>query len=73
MDNMRSLDTAPRDGSEFLARCIERAPFAPEPTYLWDIARWSGKTPDSVIGHFASRSGAIVTHWSPLPKVPENT
>lgn len=67
-DQMRPVETAPRDGSEYLARCVERGPFSHAPSYSWDIARWSGKTPADRIGHHASRSGAIVIAWAPLPK-----
>jgi hypothetical protein len=70
---MEPVDTAPRDGTEFLARVMDRYPFSQAPTYRWDIARWSGKTPDAQIGHFASRSGSLVTHWAPLPPLPEIT
>jgi len=69
---MQSSDTAPRDGSEFLARVMDRSPFSDAPTYHWDIARWDGKTPDDPIGNLASRSGSIVTHWAPLPAPPEH-
>jgi hypothetical protein len=58
---LRLRDTAPRDGSEFVARCVERPPFSPHATYFWDIAKWSGS-------HYASRSGAVVIAWAPLPK-----
>lgn len=68
---METIDTAPRDGTEFLARVMDRFPFSPGPEYRWDFARWSGKTPDDLIGHFASRSGSLVTHWAPLPPPPE--
>jgi hypothetical protein len=66
----RDIDSAPRDGKPFLAWCIERGPFSPSPTWFLDIARWSGKNPDDRIGHFASRSGAIVAKWLPLPAPP---
>lgn len=65
----QSLETAPKDGSKFLAntsdfeggvafnRCVQEA-------------RWSGKTPDDRIGHFTSKNGQMVTHWMPLPDDP---
>jgi hypothetical protein len=68
---MQPVDTAPRDGTEFLARVMDRHPFSAGPEYRWDLAKWSGKTPDDHLGHFASRSGSIVTHWAPLPEKPE--
>ena len=71
MGSMQSRDTAPRDGTEFLARVMDRHPFSAGPEYRWDIARWTGKTPDSQIGNLASRSGSIVTHWMTLPSPPE--
>jgi hypothetical protein len=71
MGSMQSRDTAPRDGTEFLARVMDRHPFSAGPEYRWDIARWTGKTPDSQIGNLASRSGSIVTYWMTLPSPPE--
>jgi hypothetical protein len=59
----RDMDTAPRDGTRFLAWCIERPAFSPAPTEFIDFAHWSGH-------HFASRSGAIPTLWQPLPDDP---
>lgn len=69
-NNWQSMDTAPKDGTDFLAYCIERGPFSPGPTYRYDIARWSARSPDDRIGYWMSRTGAIVTYWMPLPKPP---
>lgn len=65
----QSLDTAPRDGSKFLAftadfegghRFHERV----------QEARWSGDAPDDHAGHFQSANGQIVLRWMPLPAPP---
>jgi hypothetical protein len=63
-----SLDDAPRNGTEFIARVMDRFPFSAAPEYRWDIAHWSGKTPNDPIGHFASRSGSLVIAWASLPE-----
>lgn len=58
------MDTAPKDGTRFLVWTIERGWYAPSPTRRIEIARWSGH-------YFASDSGAIPTHWMPLPAPPD--
>lgn len=62
-DQWQLIKHAPRDGSRFLAWTIGRGWGAAGPTYLVEIARWSGN-------YFASTSGATPTHWMPLPAPP---
>lgn len=66
-DDWLPIDTAPRDGRRFLAYTIQRGWWEP-PTYRTEGAAWKATTPAT--GHFASDSGAIVTHWRPLPHPP---
>lgn len=68
MTDWQPTETAPRDGTSFLAWCVERPPWSALHEFV-DVAKWvPGPTPQS--GHFASRSGAMVSHWMPLPKPP---
>lgn len=63
-ESWQPIATAPKDGTPFLAYCIERPPFAPAPTYSSQIAKWG-------ISCFMSTTGAVPTHWRPLPPPPE--
>lgn len=63
-DEWQPIESAPKDGTPFLAYCIERPPFAPAPTYSIQIAKWG-------ISCFMSTTGAVPTHWRPLPPPPE--
>ena len=65
----RTMETAPKDGSKFLAftadfmngnRFNERV----------QEARWYGNSPEDLAGYFASCTGQLVTHWMPLPAPP---
>lgn len=61
----QSMETAPRDGSIFMAWCVETG------RQGVDQARWDGKSPRDPIGRFATRYGWIVAAWAPMPKPPE--
>lgn len=63
------IETAPKDGSLFLA-CTYDFEFGLAFNYCVQEARWSGKTPNDMIGHFASKNGQLVTHWMPRPEPP---
>jgi hypothetical protein len=67
MREWQDLETAPRDGSKFLALTAD---FEHGVRFNERIqeAKWSGKTPDDRIGHFASNNGQMVLKWMPLPK-----
>jgi hypothetical protein len=57
------IETAPRDGKTFLAYTIDSYGRRIE------FAQWRpGLSENS--GHFSSQSGAIPTHWMPLPTPP---
>lgn len=65
----RNTDTAPRDGSTFLAYTADFCGGGPYNERIQE-ARWSGKTPDDPIGHFRSDNGQIVMCWMPSPRYP---
>lgn len=66
----RSLDTAPKDGSKFLAFTADFECGARFNERVQE-AKWSGKAPDDLAGHFMSVNGQMVLAWMPLPKAPE--
>lgn len=70
MSKWQPIETAPKDGTEFLAWCMERPPFSPVPTYFPDIAKWH-KDRVAAASYFYTRSGAIPTHWMPIPDAPK--
>jgi hypothetical protein len=63
-DKPRRMLTAPRDGTKFLAFCEETGARG------FDIAWWSGKTPDDLIGRFTTSYGWRPVCWWPLPNAP---
>jgi len=65
------IETAPKDGSEFLAWCCQRHPFGPARCFP-DIAHWHIGRHENT-SYFQSRSCAIPTHWMPLPPPPAPT
>lgn len=66
----QKLDTAPRDGSTFLAFTADFDGGARFNECVQE-AKWSGKTPDDRIGHYQSRNGQIVLRWMPRPPFPD--
>jgi hypothetical protein len=63
------VETAPRDGKDFLAVVASRPAFGSYQEHL-DIARWvNGHSEQS--GHFRSRTGGIVVKWCALPRLSE--
>jgi len=56
------VETAPKDGAEFLAWCVERRPSGKLREFP-DFAHWVGSEQE---GRFESRTGATVTHWMPV-------
>ncbi len=58
------METAPRDGSRFLAWCGETGDQGV------DMARWYGKSPSDPIGYFKTRYGWIPMWWAPMPETP---
>jgi hypothetical protein len=56
------IETAPKDGSPFLAYTISRGGFDPAPTYRIEIGQWKRD-------YFHAPQG-IPTHWMPLPEPP---
>jgi len=63
MSEWQPIQTAPKDGSPFLAYTISRAGFAPAPSYRIEIASWK-------MNYFHAPWG-IPTHWMPMPDPPE--
>jgi hypothetical protein len=69
MSEWQPIETAPKDGRRFLAFTADFQ-YGRRFNERVQEARWSGKTPDDLIGHFASDNGQIITHWMPLPHPP---
>jgi hypothetical protein len=67
MSEWQPIATAPKDGKPFFAWCVERGPFDPASREFADIASWVGS---DETGRFASSTGAIPTHWLPIPAPP---
>lgn len=63
------IETAPKDGRKFLGYTLERAPYG-QPVWRVEECYWDGICPDDPVGRFASRSGALLDHWQPLPLPP---
>lgn len=60
------IESAPMDGTKFLAWCVETGRQGP------DIAWWQPNTfATKVGGYFKTRYGWIPTHWMPLPEPPQ--
>jgi hypothetical protein len=57
------IESAPRSGMRFLAYTVSRGRYVPELSCQIEIARWDRD-------HFTSDSGAVPTHWMPLPEPP---
>lgn len=60
----RSIDSAPRDGTRFVAWCVETGQAGP------DIAWWRISA-NPALSYFATKYGWIPTHWMPLPAPPK--
>lgn len=69
MGEFQPIDTIPaafKDGRKFLAFTADFQ-FGARFNERVQEARWSGKTHDDPIGHWASHNGQIVLGWMPLP------
>jgi hypothetical protein len=69
MTQWQPLDTAPKDGTKFLAFTADFM-YGTRFNERVQEAKWSGKTPDDRIGHFQSANGQMVLYWMPLPEPP---
>lgn len=72
MSDWQPIETAPKDGSEFLAYCVHG--MCGPPQYTMEFAHWSPAPKGySYGGRFATRSGNIPIQWMPLPDPPKET
>lgn len=69
MSEWQPIETAPRDGSKFLAYTHDSEPGAPIFNVRIQEAWREGS--DSKTGYFACATGQMITHWMPLPPSPD--